>query len=57
MQLRLDEILNMKARQKDAILRNWDSIPTTNNAEARQLLGLQERDRSKVSRLFANRIL
>ena len=41
-----------KARQKEAILRYLDSIPTINNAEARQLLSLQEKDRSKVSRLF-----
>ena len=33
-----------------------DSIPTINNAEARQLLSLQEKDRSKVSRLFAELI-
>lgn len=45
-----------KARQKEAILRYLDSIPTINNAEARQLLGLQEKDRSKVSRLFAELI-
>ena len=45
-----------KARQKEAILRYLDSIPTINNAEARQLLSLQEKDRSKVSRLFAELI-
>ena len=33
-----------------------DSIPTINNTEARQLLSLQEKDRSKVSRLFAELI-
>ena len=42
-----------KARQKEAILRYLDSIDTINNTEARQLLGLIEKDRSKVSRLFA----
>ena len=42
-----------KARQKEAILRYLDSIPTINNTEARQLLSLPEKDRSKVSRLFA----
>ena len=42
-----------KARQKEAILRYLDSIPTINNTEARQLLKLSDRDRSKVSRLFA----
>lgn len=42
-----------KARQKEAILRYLDSIDTINNTEARQLLGLFEKDRSKVSRLFA----
>ena len=45
-----------KARQKEAILRYLDSIPTINNTEARQLLSLQEKDRSKVSRLFAELI-
>ena len=45
-----------KARQKEVILRYLDSIPTINNAEARQLLSLQEKDRSKVSRLFAELI-
>lgn len=45
-----------KARQKEAILRYLDSIPTINNAEARQLLSLQEKDRSKVSRLFSELI-
>ena len=45
-----------KARQKEAILRYLDSIPTINNSEARQLLSLQEKDRSKVSRLFAELI-
>ena len=42
-----------KARQKEAILRYLDSIDTINNTEARILLKLQEKDRSKVSRLFA----
>lgn len=42
-----------KARQKEAILRYLDSIGTINNTEARTLLGLQEKDRSSVSRLFA----
>ena len=45
-----------KARQKEAILRYLDSIPTINNTEARQLLSLPEEDRSKVSRLFAELI-
>ena len=43
-------------RQTEAILRYLDSIPTINNAEARQLLSLQEKDRSKVFRLFAELI-
>lgn len=30
-----------------------DSIDTINNSEARQLLKLPEKDRAKVSRLFA----
>lgn len=42
-----------KARQKEAILRYLDSVETINNAEARELLRLTEKDRSKVSRLFA----
>ena len=42
-----------KARQKEAILRYLDSIDTINNTEARELLKLQEKDRSMVSRLFA----
>lgn len=42
-----------KARQKEAILRYLDSIETINNADARMLLKLQDKDRSKVSRLFA----
>lgn len=42
-----------KARQKAAILRYLDSIQTINNTEARQLLKLSDRERSKVSRLFA----
>lgn len=42
-----------KARQKEAILRYLDSIETINNREARALLKLQEKDRSAVSRLFA----
>ena len=42
-----------KARQKEAILRYLDSIETINNREARTLLKLQEKDRSTVSRLFA----
>ena len=45
-----------KVRQKEAILRYLDSIPTINNTEARQLLSLPEKDRSKVSRLFAELI-
>lgn len=42
-----------KARQKEAILRYLDSVDTINNAEARELLKLAEKDCSKVSRLFA----
>lgn len=42
-----------KARQKEAILRYLDSIQTINNTEARQLLKLSDKERSKVSRLFA----
>lgn len=42
-----------KARQKEAILRYLDSIQTINNTEARQLLKLSDRERSKVSRLLA----
>lgn len=42
-----------KARQKEAILRYLDSIETINNTEARVLLKLQVKDRSMVSRLFA----
>lgn len=42
-----------KARQKEAILRYLDSIQTINNTEARQLLKLSLKERSKVSRLFA----
>lgn len=42
-----------KARQKEAILRYLDSIDTINNTEARLLLKLHEKDRAKVSRLFA----
>lgn len=42
-----------KARQKEAILRYLDSIDTINNSDARQLLNLPEKDRAKVSRLFA----
>ena len=42
-----------KARQKEAILRYLDSIETINNAEARELLKLTDKDRPKVSRLFA----
>ena len=45
-----------KARQKEAILRYLDSIDTINNTEARMLLKLQEKDRSKVSRLFSELI-
>lgn len=41
------------ARQKEAILRYLDSIDTINNTEARELLKLRVKDRSKVSRLFA----
>ena len=44
---------NKKARQKEAILRYLDSIDTINNTEARELLKLQVKDRSMVSRLFA----
>ena len=40
-------------RPMEAILRYLDSIETINNTEARMLLKLQEKDRSKVSRLFA----
>lgn len=43
-----------KARQKEAILRYLDSIDTINNTEARALLKLQVKDRSMVSRLFAD---
>lgn len=39
--------------QKEAILRYLDSIETINNTDARILLKLQDKDRSKVSRLFA----
>ena len=42
-----------KACQKEAILRYLDSIDTINNTEARELLKLQVKDRSMVSRLFA----
>ena len=42
-----------KARQKEAILRYLDAIDTINNTEARMLLKLQEKDRSRVSRLFS----
>ena len=42
-----------KARQKEAILRYLDSIETINNTEAHVLLKLQAKDRSMVSRLFA----
>jgi ATP-dependent DNA helicase RecG len=42
-----------KARQKEAILRYLDSIPTINNTEARLLLNLKDKDRPRVSRLFA----
>jgi predicted HTH transcriptional regulator len=45
-----------KARQKEAILRYLDSIDTINNTEARMLLKLQEKDRSRVSRLFSELI-
>ena len=45
-----------KARQKEAILRYLDSVETINNTEARELLKLTEKDRSKVSRLFAELI-
>lgn len=45
-----------KARQKEAILRYLDSVDTINNTEARILLKLQEKDRSKVSRLFSELI-
>ena len=41
-----------KARQEEAILRYLDSIETINNAEARQLLKLPEKDMFFVSRLF-----
>lgn len=46
-----------KARQKEAILRYLDSIQTINNTEARQLLKLSDRERSKVSRLFAELVV
>lgn len=42
-----------KARQKEAILRYLDTVRTINNREARELLKLKEKDRSLVSRLFA----
>lgn len=42
-----------KARQKEAILRYLDDVPTINNAEARELLKLQTKDKSTVSRLLA----
>ena len=45
-----------KAGQKEVILRYLDSIPTISNAEAHQLLSLLEKDRSMVSRLFAELI-
>ena len=45
-----------KARQKEAILRYLDSVGTINNTEARILLKLEEKDRSKVSRLFSELI-
>lgn len=45
-----------RARQKEAILRYLDSIDTINNTEARMLLKLQAKDRSKVSRLFSELI-
>ena len=53
---KIDYVTNKKqdkARQKEAILRYLDSVDTINNAEARELLKLAEKDRSKVSRLFA----
>lgn len=53
---KIDYVTNKKqdkARQKEAILRYLDSVDTINNAEARELLKLTEKDRSKVSRLFA----
>lgn len=43
-----------KARQKEAILRYVDEVGSINNAEARQLLKLQEKDRSLVSRLLTS---
>lgn len=45
-----------KARQKEAILRYLDAVETINNTEARELLKLLDKDRSKVSRLFAELI-
>ena len=53
---KIDYVTNKKqdkARQKESILRYLDSVDTINNAEARELLKLAEKDRSKVSRLFA----
>lgn len=46
-----------RARQKEAILRYLDSIDTINNTEARALLKLQDKDRSAVSRLFAELVM
>lgn len=41
-----------KARQKEAILRYLDSVGKINNPEARELLKLEPKDVSHVSRLF-----
>lgn len=41
-----------KARQKEAIRRYLDDVPTINNAEARTLLKLTQKDAPLVSKLF-----
>ena len=43
-----------KARQKEAILRYVDEVGSISNSEARQLLKLQDKDRSLVSRLLTS---
>ncbi|MDE6480267.1 MAG: putative DNA binding domain-containing protein [Muribaculaceae bacterium] len=45
-----------KARQKEAILRYLDSCETINNAEARTLLVLPEKDRPYISRLLTSMV-
>ena len=49
----IGEAINLNKMKK---LWYLDSIPTINNSEARQLLKLSEKDRSRVSRLFAELI-